>query len=137
MRSRQAASCTSCISSSAEAVQAITEAKAKGLDVTVETCPHYLVLTSADVERLGPVAKCAPPLRTAEDQARLWAELADWAVRHPRLGPLALPNAYEAGGFLRAWGGISGAQSSLELMLDEGHLRREVPLPDVVADAIA
>ena len=34
-------------------VQAITEAKAKGLDVTVETCPHYLALTSADLERLG------------------------------------------------------------------------------------
>ena len=35
------------------------------------------------------------------------------------------------GDFFEAWGGISGAQSSLELMLDEGHLRREVPLPEL------
>ncbi|MEC0227292.1 allantoinase AllB [Paenibacillus alba] len=115
--------------SSAEAVQVIEEAKARGLDVTVETCPHYLVLTSADLDRLGPVAKCAPPLRTAEDQDRLWE-----AVIGGKLDMLAsdhspCPSSMKQGDFFEAWGGISSAQSSLELMLDEGHLRRDVPLP--------
>jgi dihydropyrimidinase/allantoinase len=40
--------------------------------VTVETCPHYLFLTEADLERHGPFAKINPPLRSAEDQAALW-----------------------------------------------------------------
>lgn len=115
--------------SSAEAVQAITEAKAKGLDVTVETCPHYLVLTSADLERLGPVAKCAPPLRTTEDQAQLWAALADGQLDILASDHSPCPTHMKEGDFFEAWGGISGAQSSLELMLDEGYLRREVPLP--------
>ena len=110
-------------------VQAITEAKAKGLDVTVETCPHYLVLTSADLERLGPVAKCAPPLRTSEDQARLWEELADGKIDILASDHSPCPTHMKQGDFFEAWGGISGAQSSLELMLDEGYLRREVPLP--------
>ncbi|MGO4269361.1 allantoinase [Paenibacillus sp. TAF58] len=115
--------------SSAEAVQAITEAKAKGLDITVETCPHYLVLTSADLQRLGPVAKCAPPLRTSEDQAQLWATLAAGQLDILASDHSPCPTHMKEGDFFEAWGGISGAQSSLELMLDEGCLRREVPLP--------
>ncbi|NRF93528.1 allantoinase [Paenibacillus frigoriresistens] len=117
--------------SSAEAVQAITEAKAKGLDVTVETCPHYLVLTSTDLERLGPVAKCAPPLRTSQDQAQLWAALASGQLDILASDHSPCPAHMKQGDFFEAWGGISGAQSSLELMLDEGHLRREVPLPTI------
>ena len=43
----------------------IAEARARGVDVTAETCPHYLVFTGDDMERLGAVAKCAPPFRDA------------------------------------------------------------------------
>jgi allantoinase len=117
--------------SSAEAVLAITEAKAKGLDVTVETCPHYLVLTDEDVERLGPVAKCAPPIRRAEDQARLWEELEAGRFNIIASDHSPSPTHMKQGDFFAAWGGISGAQSSLELMLHEGHLRREIPLPEL------
>ncbi|OCT16806.1 allantoinase [Paenibacillus pectinilyticus] len=117
--------------SSAEAVQVITEAKVKGLDVTVETCPHYLVLTDEDVARLGPVAKCAPPVRTAEDQARLWRELAAGRFDIIASDHSPSPKHMKQGDFFAAWGGISGAQSSLELMIDEGHLRRDIPLPEL------
>ncbi|BFT69090.1 allantoinase [Paenibacillus sp. P36] len=117
--------------SSAEGVQAITEAKAKGLDVTVETCPHYLALTSADLAQLGPVAKCAPPLRTAEDQDRLWAELMAGRLDILASDHSPCPTSMKQGDFFEAWGGISGAQSSMELMLDEGHLRRNVSLPEL------
>lgn len=117
--------------SSAEGVQAITEAKANGLDVTVETCPHYLVLTDEDVEWLGPVAKCAPPVRTAEDQAKLWGELATGHLDIIASDHSPSPKHMKQGDFFAAWGGISSAQSSLELMLDEGHLRRGTPLPEL------
>ncbi|MBD0383364.1 allantoinase [Paenibacillus sedimenti] len=117
--------------SSAEAVQVITEAKARGMDVTVETCPHYLALTSADLERLGPLAKCAPPLRSAEDQERLWAKVAEGALNIIASDHSPCPTTMKQGDMFEAWGGISCAQSSLELMLDEGHLRRGIPLTEI------
>ena len=49
--------------SSGTGVALAAEARARGVDVSIETCPHYLFFTDEDVERLGVVAKCAPPLR--------------------------------------------------------------------------
>src|SRR5262249_17230143 len=54
------------------AVALIAEVKARGVRVTAETCPHYLMLTEDLLERWGPYAKCNPPLRTLEAQDRLW-----------------------------------------------------------------
>ena len=54
--------------SSAAAVDLVAEARARGVDATCETCPHYLVLDEDDAERLGAVAKCAPPLRSAAER---------------------------------------------------------------------
>ncbi len=61
--------------SSGRGVALVVEARAKGIDVSCETCSHYLVLTEDDVERLGAVAKCAPPLRSREVQEELWQQL--------------------------------------------------------------
>ena len=57
--------------SSGRGVALAAEARAQGADVSIETCPHYLFFTEEDVERLGAVAKCAPPLRSAADQDAL------------------------------------------------------------------
>ena len=62
--------------STARGLELIAGAKAQGMNVSCETAPHYLVLTEADAERLGPLAKCAPPLRSAMEQAALWEQLA-------------------------------------------------------------
>ena len=56
--------------SSGRGVALAAEARARGVDVSIETCPHYLFFTDEDVERLGVVAKCAPPLRTRGRAAR-------------------------------------------------------------------
>lgn len=61
--------------STPRAVDLATAARQTGLDVTVETCPHYLFLTEADIERHGPFAKINPALRTAEAVAGLWQRL--------------------------------------------------------------
>ena len=61
--------------SSGRGVAAALEARARGVDVSIETCPHYLFFTEEDVERLGAVAKCAPPLRPAAERDALWAAL--------------------------------------------------------------
>jgi len=103
--------------SSGSGVALVTAARARGVDVTCETCPHYLFLTPEDVEALGPVAKCAPPIRDAPEQDALWdrlraGELDFVASDHSPSSP-----ELKAGEFGDAWGGISGAQSTLELLL--------------------
>ncbi len=50
--------------SSGRGIRLVMEAQARGVDVSCETCPHYLILTEEDMEALGAVAKCAPPLRS-------------------------------------------------------------------------
>lgn len=58
--------------SSGSGVRAAAEARARGVDVSIETCPHYLFFTAEDMERLGAVAKCAPPLRSNLEREDLW-----------------------------------------------------------------
>jgi allantoinase len=104
--------------SCAAGVRLIAEARARGVDATCETCPHYLVLTGEDVERLGPVAKCAPPLRSAQEQEALWGELL--AGRILTAGSdhsPSPPGMKQSGDFFKVWGGISGAQHLLPLLL--------------------
>lgn len=113
--------------SSPEAVRLISGARESGLDVTVETCPHYLLLTDKDMEAIGPVAKCAPPLRSRERVEQLWALLEEGEIDLIASDHSPCPTSMKepaSGSFLDAWGGISGAQSSLELMLHEGVRRR-------------
>ncbi len=115
--------------SSGRGVALVAEAQARGVDVSCETCPHYLVLTEEDCERLGAVAKCAPPLRSQADQDGLWAQLRDGSL--PMVAsdhspaPLTMKSSPD---FFAVWGGISGCQSTLPLLLSEGYHRRGLPL---------
>jgi allantoinase len=107
--------------SSAAGVRLVTDARAKGLDVTCETCPHYLVLTDDDVERLGPVAKCAPPLRPLAETKKLFqclyaGEIATIGSDHSPAPPAMKTD----GNFFKVWGGISGAQHLLPLLISLG-----------------
>lgn len=114
-------------------VALVAEARARGVDVTCETCPHYLVLTDADVERLGAVAKCAPPPRSAAVQAGLWERLCGGDIAFVASDHSPAPQSLKRSeNFFEVWGGISGVQASLGLVLEEGHARRGFPLADVV-----
>ncbi|MBB6690347.1 allantoinase [Cohnella xylanilytica] len=122
--------------SSPEGVELIDRAKRRGLDVTVETCPHYLTLSETDLARLGAVAKCAPPLRDADRIERMWEQLAEGKIDIVASDHSPCPAELKTApgmSFMEAWGGIAGAQSSLELMLAEGYFRRGVPLPALSA----
>jgi allantoinase len=122
--------------SSGRGVALITEARARGVDVTCETCPHYLVLTAEDVERIGAAAKCAPPLRPASEQAELWARLLAGEVAFVASDHSPAPASLKGDsplGFFGIWGGIAGVQSTLELLLTEGHHRRALSLPAIAA----
>ena len=110
--------------SSGRGVAAAAEARAAGVDVSIETCPHYLYFTEEDVERLGAVAKCAPPLRAREERDALWNELVGGRVDIVASDHSPAEPALKAGNFLSAWGGIAGVQSTLAVMLDRGHHQR-------------
>ncbi|MFG0319359.1 MAG: dihydroorotase family protein [Planctomycetota bacterium JB042] len=63
--------------SSAGAVDAVADAKARGLPVTAATCPHYVVFTEDDTARVGGLLKCNPSIKSAADRARLREGLRD------------------------------------------------------------
>jgi allantoinase len=118
--------------STGRGVALVAEARARGVDATCETCPHYLVLDEDDAERLGAVAKCAPPLRPAAEREALWPSLDDLAFVASDHSP-APPDLKDADDFFAVWGGISGAQSLLTVLLDAGHHERGVALERIAA----
>ena len=103
--------------SSGTGVALVAEARTRGVDVTCETCPHYLVLTDEDMERLGAVAKCAPPLRSAHEQRQLRARLGDITTIGSDHSP-SPPELKQRDNFFDVWGGISGCQHLLPLLID-------------------
>ena len=114
-----------------EGVRVLRAFKRSRNRLTCETCPHYLLLTAADVERIGPTAKCAPPVRRAEEREGLWKQLAAGEIDFVATDHSPSPPSMKEGPFTAAWGGIAGVQSLLGTMLGEGHLRRGLSLPDV------
>jgi len=117
--------------STSTAIEMIHTAKLRGLDVTAETCPHYLILNEQHMEDLGPVAKCAPPLRSEEEREKLWKVLSEGKIDLIASDHSPCPTELKVKSglsFFEAWGGISGAQSSLELMFHEGVNVRGLPV---------
>ncbi len=114
--------------SSGRGVVAAAEARARGADISIETCPHYLFFTEADLERLGALAKCAPPLRSAADQLELWAEVWNGTVDIVASDHSPAPPHMKSGDFTAAWGGIAGAQSTLSILLERGFFGRGLAL---------
>jgi len=109
--------------SSGEGVALIATAKKSGVNVSCETCPHYLILTEADVEKMGAVAKCAPPLRPKNVQENLWQHLLAGDVT--TIGSDHSPSPPEMKtdkNFFKVWGGISGVQHTLPLLLTAGFI---------------
>ena len=110
--------------SCAEGIALIQEAKARGVNVTSETCPHYLTLTLEDLDLLGALAKCAPPLRDPNQQTALWRCVASGEVDTIGSDHSPCPPQMKIGRpFSEAWGGISGIQHALPLVYSEGLAR--------------
>lgn len=100
-----------------QGVALVAEARSRGVDVTCETCPHYLFLTKEDMVRFGAVAKCAPPLRARNEQEELWSRLSDVATIGSDHSPSPWPMK-QSSNFFKVWGGISGCQHLLPLLID-------------------
>ncbi len=102
--------------SSASALPLIAHAKAEGLPLTVETCPHYLCLSAQDVPDGATLWKCAPPIRERTNQDALWeglrAGIIDFVTSdHSPCTPHLKHE--DTGNFDEAWGGIASLQLAL------------------------
>jgi allantoinase len=120
--------------SSGTGVAAAAEAKSRGVDVSIETCPHYLFFTEDDLERIGVAAKCAPPLRDRNEQGKLWRELFD-----RRIDIVASdhspsdPSLKQDGDFRTSWGGIAGVQSTLAVLMQRGFEGRRLRFEEIAS----
>jgi allantoinase len=113
--------------SSARGVQLVAEARQRGVDVTCETCPHYLVLTDEDMERLGALAKCAPPLRSGAERLALLQQVREGKVTTIGSDHSPSPMAMKTDAdFFKVWGGISGCQHLVALLFD-----LDLPIPQI------
>jgi allantoinase len=115
--------------SSASGLIAAVEARSQGTNVTIETCAHYLYFTEEDVERLGAVAKCAPPVRSKEHSLWPFFDAVDIVASDHSPSPPEL----KAGEFSTAWGGIAGVQSTLAVLLDQGYHQRSIALERIAS----
>jgi allantoinase len=105
--------------SSANSIEPIKAARRKGLQVTVETCPHYLFFSSENIADADTRFKCAPPIREHANNEKLLQALMegtlDFVVTDHSPAPPSLKKT-ETGNLKEAWGGISSLQFSLPVM---------------------
>ena len=95
---------------SALALPMLRAAKAEGLRITVETCPHYLSFAAEDIADGNTLLKCAPPIRSRTNRELLWQAVEDGTIDLIASDHSPCPPAMkglDAGRFDAAWGGIA------------------------------
>jgi allantoinase len=116
--------------SSPDPFPAIRRARAEGLFITCETCPHYLTFDRTMIPDGATAFKCAPPIRGAREREALWQGLTagdiDLVATDHSPAPPALKHL-EEGDFLRAWGGIGSLQLGLAAVWT-GAAARQLPI---------
>ena len=116
-----------------KALAELAAARAEGLPVTVETCPHYLHLTAESIADGATLCKCAPPIRSGENREALWQGLGDGVIDMVVTDHSPCPPSMKKlkeGSFKTAWGGIASLPAALPLMWTEAS-RRGFSLTDI------
>jgi allantoinase len=112
--------------SSADSLPMLGAAKAAGLKITAETCPHYLTFAAEEIPDGATEFKSCPPIRERENREQLWSALGSGTIdlivsdHSPCPPEMKLP---ETGDFLAAWGGISSLQLRLPAVWTEASRR--------------
>jgi dihydroorotase len=107
--------------SSADELRPLAEAKRRGVDITGETCPHYLLLSAADYARFAGIIRVNPPVREAHHQEPLWRALLDGTV--DMIATDHAPHAPDEKTRNDIWSvdaGFPGVETQMPLMLTEG-----------------
>lgn len=120
--------------SDADAVPLLRAARAEGVDVSVETCPHYLTFDAEHIPDGATELKCCPPIREAANREALWGALAggdvDFVVSDHSPCTADLKHR-DVGDFGAAWGGIASVQLGLPAVWTAARARGR-SLADVV-----
>ena len=115
-------------------VALVAAARARGVDVSCETCPHYLVFTEDDIEELGVLGKCAPPLRHATEREQLWEFMREGTLDFVASDhSICSPDRRTGDDFFALSGGIAGCQFTRQLLLTHGYAERAIPLTTIAA----
>jgi allantoinase len=112
--------------STCEGLSILRDARAEGLPVTVETCPHYLHLAAETIADGATLCKCAPPIRSRENREKLWLGLREGVIDLVATDHSPCPPAMkklEEGNFQTAWGGIASLSIALPVMWTEASAR--------------
>jgi allantoinase len=116
-----------------QALDELRAARAEGLPVSVETCPHYLHFTTEAIADGATLCKCAPPIRSRENRENLWQGLRDGVIDLVATDHSPCPPSMkqlETGNFKTAWGGIASLSVALPVMWTEAS-RRGFTLRDI------
>lgn len=112
--------------SCADALPMLRNARAFGLPITAETCPHYLHFAAEDVADGATEFKCCPPIRERENRERLWDALKDGTIDLVVSDHSPCPpdiKLRDQGDFMKAWGGISSLQLRLPIIWTDASAR--------------
>jgi allantoinase len=112
--------------STAQALDDLQKARAEGLPITVETCPHYLHFTAEEIPNASTLHKCAPPIRGKQNREQLWQALRDNIIDMIVTDHSPCPpemKRLDAGRFDQAWGGIASLSLALSIIHTEAHQR--------------
>jgi allantoinase len=110
----------------------IRRARADGVDVTSETCAHYLYFDASALDELGAYAKCKPPLRTRELSDELWARVIAGEIDFIASDHSPYSHEEKDRGLWEAPWGLPGAQTMLPVVISEGVIKRGFDLVDFV-----
>jgi len=112
--------------STSEGIALLRAAKAEGLAVSVETCPHYLHFAAETIADGATLCKCAPPIRSAENREKLWQGLREGVIDLVATDHSPCPPSMkklDEGNFKTAWGGIASLSVALPVMWTEARKR--------------
>ncbi len=120
--------------STAWGTEVVRAGKKSGIDISAETCPHYLVYTKNDAQRLGPYLKMSPPARNPEDREALWLGLKDGTVDMVASDHYPTFEEHREKGWSDIWevqSGLPGVETMLPVLISEGFNKGRLSFADV------
>ncbi|PNZ43119.1 allantoinase AllB [Staphylococcus simulans] len=112
-----------------EGVDEVIKAQQEGVDVTCETCTHYLYFYKEELDDIGPVVKCSPPIREESRLPGMWERVINGDINFVTSDHSpSTPDLKDTDNAFEAWGGIAGIQNNVDILFDEGVQKRELSL---------
>lgn len=115
---------------------AIRNARARGVRISAETCPHYLAFTKEeDLEILGGILKTAPVVKSSSDRDELWKAISDGTLEMVATdhAPGKWPEEKKTGNIWTDYGGVPGVETLAPFIISEGVSKGRITLAQAVS----